>query len=82
MSVCLVEENITSLQLQPVHQIVQSKSQTMKYSQLLAIGFAASVDAHGYLTIPKSRTRLGAEVCTVSLSNFLTDSKGRHRLLP
>lgn len=35
----------------------------MKHSQLLAmIGFAASVDAHGYLTIPKSRTRLGAEV--------------------
>ncbi|RSL86742.1 hypothetical protein CEP51_002683 [Fusarium floridanum] len=34
----------------------------MKYSQLLSIlGFAASVDAHGYLTIPKSRTRLGAE---------------------
>ena len=62
----LVEENITSLQLQPVHQIVQSKS-AMKYSQLLAIGFAASVEAHGYLTIPKSRTRLGAEVCTVSL---------------
>lgn len=37
---------------------------------LLSLAFAASVSAHGYATIPSSRTRLGFEVserCSLTL---------------
>ena len=35
----------------------------MKVSSLLStLGLASTALGHGYLTIPKSRTRLGAEV--------------------